>query len=617
MCAIVGFVDFKNKSSKNILSQMLSVLRYRGPDNTDLEFIHKDNIQVAIGHNRLSIIDLSPNGHQPYKFDNFILVHNGEVYNFQEIRAELEKLGYDFVSHSDTEVIIKAYHAWGDNAISKFNGMFALCIYDTKNNTLKLIRDRVGVKPLYYYQKDDLFMFASELKAFHKHPLFDKEISSYALDLYLKYGSILQPYSIFKYAKKVENGQILSLNLNSKQITKSTYWDIYDFYKKPKLKISEQEALDELENLVNSSVKYRLISDVPFGSFLSGGYDSSLVTAFMQKNSDKKIKTFTIGFENPKFDETNYAALVANHLNTDHIEYICTPNDVLDILPNLSDILDEPMADVSVIPTLLVSKITKQKVTVSLSGDGGDELFAGYKSYNKIIKLNNTLRFTPFRHSVGNLLKNININAKFDRKIARISSMFLAKNIIELEDSFQNLFLDINIASLKSDFKFDNLPNLLNNDLDTLLMRDFKSFLIDQLLVKTDRASMYYSLESREPLLDFRIVEFAAQLSNNLKLKNGEGKYLLKKLTHKYIPKNIMDRPKMGFSVPIQDWFESDIKIYARKYLDNQKIKKQNLFNAYEVMRIANNYFNGNNVNFRQLWGLLVFQMWYERWINE
>jgi asparagine synthase (glutamine-hydrolysing) len=624
MCGIVGLIDFKNKSDKDTLKNMLDTIHHRGPDDSGIECIQKENEQITLGHRRLSILDLSTKGHQPYKFENLIMVYNGEVYNFQEIKKELELLNYTFSSHSDTEVIIKAYHAWGDKAIDKFNGMFAIAIYDRKKNVLKLIRDRAGVKPLYYYQKDELFMFASELKAFHKHQLFDKQISNDSLAKYLKYGSIPQPYTIFKYVKKLENGHILTFDLDTKNIIQQRYWNIYDFYQKEKLDISETEAMERLDELINSSVKYRMISDVPIGSFLSGGYDSSLVTAIMQKNSNTKVKTFTIGFDNPKYNEANHAKEVANYLGTDHIEYTCTSKDALEILPQLVDILDEPMADTSIIPTLIVSKITKEKVTVSLSADGGDELFAGYDAYKKVVGLSNKLKHVPFKSSFGSLLNSLNTNSsnKLSRKISRVSSILMAKSIVELYDSFSNTFLDVHIDKLliKKPFKefkkldIYNTPSLTQNDLDALLAKDFQSTHIDQLLVKVDRATMHHSLEGREPLLDYRLIEFATQLPQNLKLRDDTGKYLLKKLTHQYIPKEIMDRPKMGFSVPIQDWFKNDFKKLVEDYLNEARINRQGIFDFIEIKKITSNYFMDKNINFKQLWNLLLFQMWYEKW---
>lgn len=629
MCGITGFIDFRNRTDKKIIEDMISTLHHRGPDDGGVEYETINNCQIGLAHKRLSIMDLSKRGHQPYKYMNLTIVYNGEIYNFLEIKKELKTKGYKFDSHSDTEIIIKAYHCWKEKAIKKFNGMFAFAIFDNEKGILTLVRDRAGVKPLYWYFKDDLFMFTSELKSFHQHTLFNKSISNNSVGLYLQYGYVPQPFSIFEYVKKLENGHILTLNLKTKEIKNNTYWSIYYYYKKEKLQLSEDEALKELDNLINSSIKYRMISDVPIGSFLSGGYDSSLVTAIMQKNSNHKIKTFTIGFENDKFDESSYARDVAKYLGTDHTEYICTAQDTLDILPELSNILDEPMADTSVIPTLIVSKLAKQKVSVSLSADGGDELFAGYNAYRQALKIRNITKKIPFSNYLAKSIGGLNYFVpsklnKINRRLQRVSSLIGSKNSVEVHKALGNTFLPNDIIKLlknKPTLDDENLDiyksiEHLDDGIDLLLAKDFQSSQIDQLLVKVDRATMHYSLEGREPLLDYRLIEFAAQLPEKFKVKNDTGKYLLKKLTHKYIPKEIMDRPKMGFSVPIDDWFKNSFHEFVKNYLDDNKIKEQNIFVEKEVYKIKTAYFKGNNINMQQLWNILVFQMWYEKWNN-
>ena len=629
MCGIVGYIDFRTRSDQKILEDMLETIHHRGPDDNGIELIQKEKTQIALGHKRLSIMDLSSNGHQPYKFENLTMVYNGEVYNFQKIREELEELSYTFSSHSDTEVIIKAYHFWGEKAIEKFNGMFALAIFDDNENTLKLIRDRAGVKPLYWYFKDDLFMFTSELKSFHKHSLFDKTISNNSVGLYLQYGYVPQPFSIFENVSKLINGNILTFNLENKSITQKTYWSIYDYYKKEKLQLSEDDALKELDRLINLSIKYRMISDVPIGSFLSGGYDSSLVTAIMQKNSSQKIKTFTIGFEKKKFDESSYARDVAKYLGTDHTEYICTAQDALDILPKLPNIWDEPMADTSVIPTLIVSKLAKQKVSVSLSADGGDELFAGYNAYRQALKIRNITKKIPLSKYLAKSIDGLsyfipNKFNKINRRLQRVSSLIGNENSVDAHKALGNTFLANDIMKIlknKTILDYKNLDiyksiDYLDDGIDLLLAKDFQSSQVDQLLVKVDRATMHYSLEGREPLLDYRLIEFAAQLPEELKIRNDIGKYLLKKLTHRYIPKEIMDRPKMGFSVPIDDWVKNDFRELVVYYLDDSKIKSQNIFNIKEIDKIKIGYLKGNNINMKQLWNILVFQMWYEKWMS-
>jgi asparagine synthase (glutamine-hydrolysing) len=619
MCGIVGFIDFNKKSDYDILKNMTDILYHRGPDDSGYSFYRLEKSNIGLGHRRLSILDLSVQGHQPMKFDNLEIVYNGEVYNFKEIRVELEKYGYSFKSNSDTEVIIKAYHKWGIEAVHKFNGMFAFAIFDKREEKLILIRDRAGVKPLYWYFNDNLFLFGSELKAFYQHPLFQKEVLNSSVALYLQYGYIPQPYTIFKNTYKLENGSFLIFALKNKRIKKEKYWDIYQVYDKPKLQLHENEALNELDKIINQSIKYRMISDVPFGSFLSGGYDSSLVTSIMQKNSISKIKTFTIGFDSKKYDESAYAKKVADYLGTEHTTYIATAKDALEIFPKLPYIYDEPIADDSVIPTLIVSKITRQSVIVSLSADGGDELFGGYSGYIKSLNVYNVFKKLPFKQQVGCLLqfsRYFSKNDKINRRLSRILSLLKGQTVLDIYKTFSNIFLENDVKRLlknTSDLSISNLK-LLDDNIDLLLANDFQTSQLDKLLVKVDRATMYYSLEGREPLLDYNLIEFVAKLPSEYKIKNNQGKYLLKKLTHKYIPKEIMQRPKMGFSIPIKEWLQSSFDEYVKYYFDESKIIKQDIFNLEEINKIKNNYLQNKDINMRQLWSLLIFQVWWEKW---
>jgi asparagine synthase (glutamine-hydrolysing) len=627
MCGLTGYVDFKNRSEPSMLSNMLETLDHRGPDDSGVEFFLNDNIQIALGHKRLSVLDLSKNGHQPYKFKNLVMVYNGEIYNFREIREELKSFGYSFLSDSDTEVVIKAFHYWGAKAFNKFNGMFSIVVYDTQDETLILARDRAGVKPLYYYYKDDLFMFSSEIKAFHQHNSFDNKISNKSIALYLQHGYVPQPFSIFTNVSKLENGHFLTLDIKTKEASVKQYWSVYDFYQKTKLNLSKSEALQKLDELINASVKYRMISDVPIGCFLSGGYDSSLVAAIMQKNSHKKIKTFCIGFDDANYDETQYARLISEYLGTEHTEYTCTSQDALDILPDLPDILDEPMSDTSIIPTLIVSRIAKKKVTVSLSGDGGDELFGGYDSYSRAIRLNSLIQNIPHRKAISKSLSQISKLApnfsKFSRRLNRVSNILLSENSLQVRNALSNTFLPNDVKKLlvnkgcvdSANSEMNKLHIPTNNELDTLLATDFQYSQMDQLLVKVDRASMFHSLEVREPLLDYKIVEFAAQLREDMKLRDGVGKYLLKQLTHMYVPKKIMDRKKMGFSVPIDDWLKEVMSELIEYYLSDSKIRQQNIFELNELKKLKDSYLHGKNINPKQLWSILMFQMWYEKWV--
>jgi asparagine synthase (glutamine-hydrolysing) len=632
MCGIVGLLDFGCKSSLGYLKKMTDVLYYRGPDDGGYFFEGFAKAQVGLGHRRLSILDLSNHGHQPMVFGHLTMIYNGEVYNFKEIRAELSSCGYVFESHSDTEVILKAYHKWGVDAAHHFNGMFAIAIFDSQTQTLTLIRDRAGVKPLYWYQKDGLFMFASELKSFHQHPGFVKELNNNGLALYLQYGYIPQPHTIFNNTHKLQAGHSLELNIQNSELKIEKYWDVVDFYNKPKLVLSEQEAMEETERLLKSACEYRMIADVPVGVFLSGGYDSSLVTALLQSERTEKLKTFSIGFYEEKFNEAHHAKKVADHLGTDHTEYYCTQKDALDILPKLPEIWDEPFADNSVIPTTLVSELAREQVAVSLSADGGDEVFGGYDKYSQAARYHRLFSKIPVRGFVAKLLAKIPPESTgLDLLIRNFSvKYYRALSIMSAEtqnQTMQNLQKYISDSELQSQLKFNVRTattafgdvNLLNSDLsglDKMMAIDFKTYQLDDILVKVDRATMSVGLEGREPLLDHRLIEYVAQLDPSLKIHKGNKKYLLKQITHKYLPKEIMDRPKMGFSFPMVEWFGDDIKKYLEHYLKPSMLESQGLFNVEKITKMKVQYLGGQNYHVKYLWTILIFQMWYERWMN-
>jgi asparagine synthase (glutamine-hydrolysing) len=388
MCGITGFIDFSKQSSRETLVAMRETLIHRGPDDQGEAILDTPAARVGLGFRRLSIIDLSPLGHQPMTNDanGDVVMLNGEIYNYKEIRKELEALGHSFKSNSDTEVVLKAYMQWGKKSVDRFIGMFAIALYSKNANRIIFFRDRAGVKPFYWYWQDGLFLFASELKAFHAHPLFKKEIDINALSLFLQHGYISAPWCIFKNAHKLMPGHTLTVNLENQEMNIEKYWDITDQYNQPKLDIPFSEAVDTTEKVLSSSFQYRMVADVPVGVFLSGGYDSTCVTALLQNNATRKIKTYTIGFRETAYNEATYAKAVAEHLGTDHHEYYCTISDAIDIVPILSDYYDEPFGDSSAIPTLLVSRIARQHVTVALSADGGDEIFAGLPTTCTVFK---------------------------------------------------------------------------------------------------------------------------------------------------------------------------------------------------------------------------------------
>jgi asparagine synthase (glutamine-hydrolysing) len=631
MCGIAGLVDFKCQSNLDTIKKMTDVLTHRGPDDGGYFFEVFNSSQIGFGHRRLSILDLSQNGHQPMTFCDLTIVYNGEVYNFIEIRAELEYQGYSFDSHSDTEVILKAYHNWGINAVHKFNGMFAIAIFDKHKQTLTLIRDRAGVKPLYWYHKNDLFMFSSEIKSFHQHFNFQKKICKAGLTLFFQYGYIPQPHTIFEDTYKLSAGHTLEISFTSKEVKIKKYWDSIDVYNQPKLKISESEAIAETEKLLKSACEYRLLADVPVGIFLSGGYDSASVTAILQSQKTDRLKTFSIGFNEKRFNEANYAKKVANFLGTEHTEYYCTQDDAFDIIPLLPDIFDEPFSDNSAIPTVLLSKLARQSVTVSLSADGGDEVFGGYDKYVQSERYFNTFNCIPFRKQLAKVIRVVkpesigldsllrNFSGKYNRAIAIMSSETMNDVMKSLQKIFQKNELDRLMDDGKYDIKtgFDEFLMLKTSlsDLDKMMAIDFKTYQADDILTKVDRATMSVSLEGREPLLDYRLIEYVSRLESSLKINQGNKKYLLKTITHKYLPKDLMDRPKMGFTAPIHLWFKDKLKIYLDEYINGASISKHGLINLDEACRIKKQYLDGDDHLAHKVWSILVFQMWYKKWM--
>ncbi|HIP44814.1 MAG TPA: asparagine synthase (glutamine-hydrolyzing) [Sulfurospirillum arcachonense] len=635
MCGISGFIDFKGNSNEVILKNMTDVIHHRGPDDSgySLHHLSPNKTTIGLGHRRLSILDLSKYGHQPMSFEDIEIVYNGEVYNFAEIKEELLAYNYHFESHSDTEVILKAYHKWGLEAVHKFNGMFAITIYDKVKNKVFIIRDRSGIKPLFWYKKEDIILYASELKSFHQHPQFQKVLNTNSLALFLQYQYIPEPHSIFENCFKLQAGHYLEIDLKSKEINQHKYWDVIDAYNKPKLDISEDEAVQKTEEILTSAFNYRMVSDVPVGIFLSGGYDSSLVTALLQKDSSQKLKTFTIGFHEKGYDETPYAREVAKHVGTDHTEYYCTQKDALEIIPKLAEIYDEPFSDDSAIPTTLVSQLARKDVTVALSADGGDELFAGYNKYSLSQQYHKTFSKIPqlARSPLSSLMGKIDPSQipiaknsdNFTTKYEKAKNILTAKNCVGVMQNVAHQITDHELRKIiKNDFalpltNFDATPQLSesNDNLNSMLAIDYKTYMLDDILTKVDRATMSVSLEGREPLLDYRIIEFVATLPSHYKYKNGVSKHILKEITHKYIPKKMMDRPKMGFGVPLMEWFKDELKEYFLVYLDENRLEQEGIFNAKEVVLMRDRYLRGDRVSIETLWSLLVFQMWYEKWM--
>ncbi|MBU1669386.1 asparagine synthase (glutamine-hydrolyzing) [bacterium] len=631
MCGIVGFCDFRKKSNEENLNAMMKVIQHRGPDASGHLYHTLTDTTIGLGHQRLSILDLSDEGRQPMVHEALEIVYNGEVYNFNEIREELIVLGYDFHSHSDTEVVLKAYHCWGLDALEKFDGMFAMAIFDKAKEQLTLIRDRAGVKPLYWYWNEGLFLFASELKSFHQHPDFEKEINRDILALYLQHGYIMQPYSIFKFTEQLNAGHALHLDLKHHSIEKTCYWSVREWYEKPKLILTDREAIEQTETLLKKSFEYRMVSDVPVGVFLSGGYDSSLVTALLQSDREEKINTFTIGFEENGYDEAPHARDVAGYLGTSHNEYYCSHKDALDIIPKLAEIYDEPFGDDSVIPTVLVSQLAREKVTVSLSADGGDEIFAGYDSYAGTAKMRQSFQKIPrpVRKTLSSAMglisaRNIPCTDRmynFETRYEKVKKLLELENCAEMFKFRSEQFTQVQLeklltyrpVSLKT--AFDSDISKIDDCIAQMLMVDYQTYMADNILTKVDRATMSVSLEGREPFLDYNIIEFAARLPSYFKYRDGEQKWILKQITHKYLPESMMNRPKMGFAPPITAWFKDELKSYFLHYLSHERLSKEGYFNADEVVHLRDEYLLGKNVSIKKLWFILMFEMWYEKWM--
>lgn len=634
MCGISGFADFNKQTGREILEKMNRTLAHRGPDGEGYGIYNSDAATIGFGHRRLSIIDLSEGGSQPQTYQHLHISYNGEVYNYAEIKVQLENKGHQFHSHSDTEVILHAYAEWGSDCLQHFIGMFAFAIYDEQTKKLFACRDRAGVKPFFYYWKDGLFLFGSELKALVQHPGFIKKINLDAAAAYMQFGYVPTPHCIFYDAYKLKPGHYLEIELGSKALLTRQYWNVYDAYNKPELKIDFPEAMAETEKLLVNAFQYRMVSDVPVGVFLSGGYDSSCVTALLQKHNTEKIKTFTIGVPDAGMNEAPFAKEIAAHLGTDHTEYYCTEKEALEIVPQLPYFYDEPFADSSAIPTTLVSRIAREKVTVALSADAGDEIFAGYNKYHYAIKYGSKIEMIPaFLRMSGAALMNMVpadsipvLNKKYlfhsrYEKLRKLLKNPSEKNTL-LSFSTRMDQDDVNVLFSKPVFKIitgydcKDLKEEYHSALASMMAIDYQTYLLDDILQKVDRAGMSVSLEGREPFLDHRVIEWAAQLPMVYKYNKGNKKFIIKEIVHQYIPKEMMDRPKMGFGIPVADWLQGELKPFVDQYLDEAFILKQDIFNNAEIQRIRRSFYQGKVERAEKIWYLLMFQMWYDKWMN-
>ena len=633
MCGIAGFFVKENLFSRDDLYNMTDCMKHRGPD-ADGYFTHKS---VGLGHRRLSIIDLSVRANQPMISHNerYVIVYNGEVYNYSEIGALLKSTTQkdtkiNFTTASDTEVVLEAFTRLGPSFINQLNGMFAFAIYDKELDELYLYRDRMGIKPLFYYWDGRNFAFASELKGLLKLEI-PRVVNKKAIRDFLHLGYIPAPHTIYNNIYKMNSGSVLKVSKTGIEMQK--YWDI-------KNQISgnvyndKQQAMVKLSDLIISSVQYQLKSDVPFGVFLSGGIDSSLITAQAVELSSVKVNTFSIGFEENSHNESEYAKSVAKYLGTSHHEFIVSYNDAINLIDDVFSIYDEPFADSSAFPTLLVSKLAKGHVTVTLSGEGGDELFFGYGAYIWAKRLNNPFVKT-FKNSISNVLGHLSNRYKragkmfdYNGTTNLMSHIFSQEQYLFSEKELNNLLVDNFPESHMNGLLFNrnflvNTENFENtgkdlvrerilNDMEAQALFDLTYYLQDDLLTKVDRASMKYSIETRVPYLDHRVVEFAINLSPSLKYKDGVSKYLLKEILFQYIPKKYFDRPKQGFAIPLALWLKGPLKHLLEEYLSEEIINKHGIVKYSVVKELKQRFSDGTDYLYNRVWVLIVLHKWLE-----
>ncbi|MDP3514173.1 MAG: asparagine synthase (glutamine-hydrolyzing) [Sulfuritalea sp.] len=632
MCRISGLIDGRSCQDKELRLRTLRAMRDSmhagGPDDAG-EYLDDD---ISLGHRRLSIIDTSSLGHQPYLSPcrRYVLVYNGELYNFREVRDELRARGRVFRSESDTEVLLYGLIEWGVECLHQFRGMFAFAFYDKESKQLLLGRDRAGVKPLFYFHDGRSFGFASELKAFHAIQGFSRKVDEYSRSLYFKYGYVPAPHSIYQGVSKLAPGHVLHVDVRDpgKQ-SLIQYWDVRAFYARPRSSLSYAEAVDCLEELLIDSFKLRMIADVPVGMFLSGGVDSSAVVALLARHTSSTVRTFTIGFDEAGFDEAPHAREVASYFGTDHHEHMLGRQDCCDIIPRLPGIWDEPFGDSSQIPTLLVAEFARKYVKVSLSADGGDETFYGYPKYwltesrHRLIDRFSWL-LKPLRSFGDPRLRCIGRMAGVDDKLAKAVSA--ANDGVGLIDTFsigEEVFSPMELTRLFGGGarwrRFDESFGLgawsIDNPVDQMLAVDYRTYLVDDILCKVDRATMAVGLEGREPLLDHKIIEFAATLPLEYKRAGGTTKRILRDVLYRYAPQQLIERPKMGFGVPVEKWMKEVPQLRERLewHFSPAMLARSGFEDTKMVGQLLANYLQ-RGMSFKKVWLIYSYQTWFDRW---
>jgi asparagine synthase (glutamine-hydrolysing) len=646
MCGLTGYWQPRGES-ESILCQhvreMADALTHRGPDDSGA-WVNAE-AGIALGFRRLAILDLSPMGHQPMLSSDgqYVVLFNGEIYNYRDLRAELEKSGHRFRGQSDTEVILEGCVAWGvEPTLHRLMGMFAIALWDRRKRQLTLARDRVGKKPLYYARVGDVFLFGSELKALRVHPSFRPEIDRNTLALYLRYGYIPAPYSIYRGVHKLPAGHhaVIRTDLSLKV---QPYWDVRKVVESltaNQWHLTEVAAIAQLDALLRDATARRMIADVPLGAFLSGGVDSSTIVALMQAQSSRPVKTFSIGFYIEGYNEAEAAKAVAQHLGTDHTELYVTPEEAQAVIPRLPNLYDEPFADSSQIPTFLVSELARRHVTVSLSGDGGDELFGGYTRYSWANAIWNRTRYVPahFRQLAAGAIQLVS-PATWDRiygalergvpdrwrqslpgdKLHKLAGVLAARDSDALYLRLVSLWKapnEIVISGKESETLLSDstLRRSLPDFTERMMYLDLVTYLPDDILVKVDRATMGVSLEARAPLLDHRVVEWAWRLPLSFRLRNGQSKWLLRQVLYRYVPPELIERPKTGFGVPIDAWLRGPLRDWAEELLDERRIRHEGFLRPEPIREAWTAHLGEHRNEQYRLWVILMFQAWKEAW---
>jgi asparagine synthase (glutamine-hydrolysing) len=641
MCGIAGFWQTKRGSEDPVetLDRMGAALAHRGPDDSGT--FHDSATGVGLAFRRLSILDLSPEGHQPMysASGRYVLIFNGEVYNFEEIRAELG--ARQWRGHSDTEVMLEAFESWGvESAVKRFVGMFAFALWDRQGRKLYLVRDRLGIKPLYYGHIGGNIVFGSELKAIRQYPDFQPEIDRDVLTLYLRHNYVPSPHCIYKGLFKLPPGHFLMLDSATGALLSQPFWSAREVAReglRSPFSGSEVEAIDQLHRQLLSAVRLRMIADVPLGAFLSGGIDSSTVVALMQAQSSRPVKTFTIGFHEDGYNEAIHAKAVAKHVGTDHTELYLTPQDALNVVPLLPSMYDEPFSDSSQIPTYLVSKLARESVTVSLSGDGGDELFGGYNRYLSTKRIWNSVRRLPMpvRRAIAEMLRAIP-PARVDRCFQLLRPILPRELLLATPGDKVRKLADVLSMGSPAALYYRALSHWENptevvcnsreprtvlesiaesswpsNVEEVMMLTDQLNYLPDDILTKVDRASMAVSLEARVPLLDHRVVEFAWKLPLHSKILNGTSKWILRQILYKYVPRELVERPKMGFGVPIDRWLRGPLRDWAEDLLSARSLEQHGLLNVDSIRLKWQEHLSGVRNWQYLLWDILAFQDWF------